>query len=53
MAALLTASETVDFLHELLGLSVSEAADTAGWTLLTLVRALAGDEAIDLSEAKG
>jgi AcrR family transcriptional regulator len=53
VAVLLTASETVHFLRELLGLSVSEAADTAAWTLLTLVRALAGEEAIDGLEAKG
>lgn len=53
VAALLTASETVHVLRELVGLSVSEAADTAAWTLLTLVRAVAGEEAIEASEAKG
>jgi AcrR family transcriptional regulator len=51
VAALLTASETVHFLRELVGLSVSEAADTASWTLLTLVRALGGDHAVGGSEA--
>ena len=46
VAALLTASETVHFLRELVGLPVSDAADVAAWTLLTLVRALAGEEPI-------
>ncbi len=52
LAALFTASDSVHFLRELVGLSVSEAADVTGWALLTLVRALAGDEAIGEEAAK-